>query len=347
MDDALNDNLTATLMTQLFEVTSDAIIVIDAAQCIVRFNRGAERIFGYSAKDVVGQPLAILLPARFAHMHHLHVKQFGAGPDQARNMGDRRAISGRRKDGSEFPATAGISKLTQDDQPLFAVILRDVTEQRRLEEESRVQSTQTAIVAERNKLARELHDAVTQSLFSASLMAEVLPKLWENDRQKGMEQLQDIRHLTRSALAEMRTLLLELRPNAIMNGKLSDLLTHLAQATSSRSGITVTVNADEQKPLPGEVQVAFYRIAQEALHNVSKHSKAQSASIQLSLLPNQAMLLIHDDGRGFEFTGIGTTHLGLRIMQERAEEVGAEIQIDSAPGHGTDVLVQWRERSKT
>ena len=337
----MQDDLTATLMTQLFDVTSDAIIVMDAQQFIMRFNRGAEKIFGYQSSEVVGQPLTMLLPERFARGHQVHVEQFGASAQQARDMGERRAISGRRKDGSEFAAAAGISKLEQDGQQIFAVILRDVTEQRRWEDEARILSSQNAVAAERNRLARDLHDAVTQSLFSASLMAEVLPRLWETDREKGLAQLQDIRQLTRSALVEMRTLLLELRPTAIMDGKLSELLAHLAEATSCRSGVLVTVNADEQRGLPGQVQVAFYRIAQEALHNVSKHSKAQNASVQLSLLPRTAMLLIHDDGRGFEYTGIGATHLGLRIMHERADDVGAAIQIESAPGQGTDVLVQW------
>jgi PAS domain S-box-containing protein len=344
MNNTLTETLTASLMAQLFDVTSDAIIVIDAAQHIVRFNRGAEKIFGYCANEVIGLSLDTLLPERFAHAHQTHVQQFGAGADSAREMGERRAISGRRKDGGEFPAAAGISKLEQDGQQLFAVILRDVTEQRRLEAEARAQSTQTAIAAERNRLARDLHDAVTQSLFSASLMAEVLPKLWESDREKGLAQLQDIRQLTRSALAEMRTLLLELRPTAIMEGKLSELLAQLAEATCCRSGMNVTVNADEQRHLPGDVQVAFYRIAQEALHNISKHSRAKQANVQLSLLPRNAMLLIHDNGLGFEYTGIGATHLGLRIMHERAEEVGATVQIESGLGQGTDVLVNWSER---
>jgi PAS domain S-box-containing protein len=333
-------------MAQLFDVTSDAIIVVDAAQHVVQFNRGAEQIFGYRADEVLGQPISLLLPERFAHAHHTHVQQFGAGHDQSRDMGERRAISGRRKDGSEFPAAAGISKLEQDGQQMFAVILRDVTEQRRLESEARAQSTQAAIVTERNRLARELHDAVTQSLFSASIMTEVLPQLWESDRAKGLALLQDIRQLTRSALAEMRTLLLELRPTAILEGKLSELLSHLAEATRCRSGVQVTVSADEQRRLPGDVQVAFYRIAQEALHNVSKHSKAKTASVHISLLPRQASLLVHDDGRGFEYIGDTSaqgTHLGLRIMHERAEEVGATVQIDSTPGQGTDVLVNWSE----
>ena len=340
----MKDDLTATLMAQLFDVTSDAIIVIDAEQHIVRFNRGAEKIFGYRANEVRGQALDVLLPERFARAHQTHVQQFETSSDQARDMGERRVISGRRKDGGEFPAAAGISTLEQEGQQLFAVILRDVTEQRRLESEARAQSAQTAVAAERNRLARDLHDAVTQSLFSASLMAEVLPKLWESDPEKGLAQLQDIRQLTRSALAEMRTLLLELRPTAIMDGKLSELLVHLAEAIRCRSGVSVAVSADEQRRLPGDVQVAFYRIAQEALHNVSKHSKAQTASVQLSLLPRNAMLLIHDDGRGFEYTGIGATHLGLRIMHERAEEVGATVQIESASGQGTDVLVNWSQK---
>ena len=340
----MSHDLTAKLMAQLFDVTSDAIIVVDAEQRIVQFNRGAEKIFGYRADEVLGRTLDMLLPQRFAHIHQTHVQQFGTGADSARDMGERRAISGRRKDGSEFPAAAGISKLEQGGQQLFAVILRDVTEQRRLEAEARAQSTQAAIATERTRLARDLHDAVTQSLFSASLMAEVLPKLWESDREKGLAQLQDIRQLTRSALAEMRTLLLELRPTAIIDGKLSELLAHLAEATSSRSGVSVAVNADEQRRLPGDVQVAFYRIAQEALHNVSKHSRAKCANVQLSLLSRNASLLIHDDGRGFEYTGIGATHLGLRIMHERAEEVGASVQIESAPGQGTDVLVNWSEK---
>jgi signal transduction histidine kinase len=229
---------------------------------------------------------------------------------------------------------------------MFAVILRDVTNQHQLEQEARARSAQTAVVAERNRLARDLHDAVTQSLFSASIMAEVLPKLWESDREKALVQLHDIRQLTRNALAEMRTLLLELRPTAITDSKLSELLTHLAEATHCRSGVTVTVHADEQRRLPGEVQVAFYRIAQEALHNVAKHSRAKAADVQLSLLPRQAMLLIHDNGCGFNYTGnnsIGATHLGLRIMHERAEEVGATVQIESAIGQGTDVLVNWED----
>ncbi len=328
----MSHDLTTILMAQLFDVTSDAIIVIDAEQHIVRFNRGAEKLFGYAAAEVTGHSLDVLLPEQLAHVHKLHVQQFGADSSQSREMGERQEIRGRHKDGNEFPAAAGISKLQQDGRQLFAVILRDITKQRRLEQEVRAKSAQAAVVIERNRLVHDLHDTVTQSLFSASLMAEVLPQVLANDQEKGLAQLQDIRQLTRSALAEMRMLLLELRPCAITDGKLGDLLQQLADATSYRSGIRVTVTADEQCHLPSNVQITFYRIAQEALHNISKHSRAKEASVHLSLLSRDAMLLVHDDGCGFEFHRIGATHLGLRIMQERAEEVGAALHIESAPG---------------
>ncbi len=335
--------MSAILMTQLFDVTSDAIIIVDANQTIIRFNRGAERIFGYSSTEITGKPLTVLLPMRFASLHGDHIRTFAASDDHARAMGDRRSIFGLRKNNTEFPAAAGISKLSHADGPVFAVILRDVTDQRQLENEARTLSILNAVAAERSRLARDLHDAVTQSLFSANLMAEVLPLVWKTDPQQALTQIQDIKQLTRSALAEMRALLLELRPTAIMDAHLSDLLGQLAEATHSRSGIDVTVEADERKQLPGKVHVSFYRIAQEALHNVSKHSKARSANIQLSLLPRSARMLIHDNGRGFEYNGIGATHLGLRIMHERATEVGAKLQIESVANQGTDVLVDWSE----
>jgi PAS domain S-box-containing protein len=340
----MEDDLTSTLMVQLFDVTSDAVIVIDARQTIVRFNRGAELMFGYDRAAVLGSSLSELLPQRFAHVHQSHVDQFGTAAENARTMGERRSISGRRANGSEFPATAGISKLLHGDAQYFAVILRDVTEQRKIEEEARALSTKTAIAAERSRLARDLHDAVTQSLFSASIMADVLPRIWDADPEKGKQQLHDIRLLTRSALAEMRTLLLELRPSAITDAKLADLIVQLAEAIRCRSGVNIEVTTEEQLHLPAEVQVAFYRIAQEALHNIVKHSKARNVHVQLSVLQRDAMLLIHDDGRGFDYQGIGETHLGLRIIHERAEAVNAMVSIESALGKGTDVLVTWRER---
>ncbi|MBM4431232.1 MAG: GAF domain-containing protein, partial [Chloroflexi bacterium] len=128
---------------------------------------------------------------------------------------------------------------------------------------------QLAAESERTRLARDLHDAVTQTLFSASLIAEVLPSVWDKDHSEGLKLLGELRQLSRGAMAEMRTLLLELRPAALAETDLADLLRQLAEATAGRTGLPVAVVADGCCTLPPDVHVALYRIAQEALNNVT------------------------------------------------------------------------------
>jgi signal transduction histidine kinase/ligand-binding sensor domain-containing protein len=205
------------------------------------------------------------------------------------------------------------------------------------------QAEQLAVVKERQRLARDLHDAVTQTLFSASLIAEVLPRIWERDPEQGRQRLAEVRELTRGALAEMRTLLLELRPSALVDAELGDLLRQLAEATIGRARVPVDVQVEggcaEMAP---DVKVVFYRIAQEALNNVAKHSGASQATVRLCCGPDQVTLHVADDGRGFDVDAVSPEHLGVGIMRERAEAIGAELTIDSAPGHGTEVSVLWR-----
>ena len=205
------------------------------------------------------------------------------------------------------------------------------------------QAQEMAVLEERARLARELHDAVTQTLFSASVMAELLPQLWDRDPAAGRQRLEDIRRLTRSALAEMRTLLLELRPTALMDAKLSDLLRHLVEALSGHKRLPITLTVEGDHRLPPDVQIAFYRVAQESLNNVVKHSKARAVEVRYRVGDGEADLRISDDGRGFEQSAIGPGRLGLSIMQERVEAVGAALTIQSRPGAGTQVRVVWRE----
>ncbi len=337
---------TATLIAQVVGATSDAILVIDAEQRILYANPGAERTFGYSVDELLGKPMTMLLPSRHVARHAEHVRGFGRSGETSRRMGERRDVVGLRRDGEEFPAEAGITRIDGPPAPRYGVILRDVSERMRREDELRLKSNQLAVLSERTRLARDLHDAVTQSLFSASIMAELLPQAWARDPAAGLRQLQDIRRLNRSALAEMRSLLVELRPSAITESKLSELLIQLANASSSRLGIEIEVAAEEQTRLPADVQVAFYRIAQESLHNVAKHSLASEASIQLSTRAGGGLMLVHDNGRGFDLDSVAGTSFGLRIMRERAAEIGASLDIDTEVGAGTDVMLTWEWREK-
>ncbi|MFP4344434.1 MAG: GAF domain-containing protein [Anaerolineales bacterium] len=208
----------------------------------------------------------------------------------------------------------------------------------------RANAEQMAVAAERNRLARDLHDAVTQTLFSASLIAEVLPVLWERNPEEGHRRLQELRELTRGALAEMRTLLLELRPATLVEAEMGELLRQLAEAITGRARLPVDLQVSGgDAPLPAEVKVAFYRIAQEALNNVVKHAGASQVSIAYEADGDGrgVRLAIRDDGQGFDPAAIPPDHLGVSIMNERAENVGARLNIVSETGEGTEVAVVW------
>ncbi len=230
------------------------------------------------------------------------------------------------------------------------------------------EAQQAAASQERGRLARDLHDAVTQTLFSASLIAEVLPTLWESDPVEGRQLLGELRQLTRGALAEMRALLLELRPAALVEANLGDLLRQLAESVSGRSGIAVTVSLTgcPVPELPDDVHVALYRIVQEALNNIVKHSGAKRTEVMLRCArgrrgdleaegaqgpqasdefePAEAVevqLRITDDGRGFDLAMVAPDRLGLGIIRERAQAIGATLRIESQVGSGTLVEVAW------
>jgi PAS domain S-box-containing protein len=199
-----------------------------------------------------------------------------------------------------------------------------------------------AVLEERQRLARELHDAVTQSLFAASLLGETLPSLWRVDRERGERALSDLRRLTWGALAEMRTLLLELRPSAIIEARPGDLVQQLGQATAARADLEVDVKSTGEQRLPHDVQLAVYRLAQEALNNVVKHAAARNVSVELNVTADGVDLSVVDDGRGFEPQLVTAGRFGLSIMRERAESIGASLTVDSRVGAGTRVALVWR-----
>ena len=200
-----------------------------------------------------------------------------------------------------------------------------------------------AVLEERQRLARDLHDAVNQSLFSAGLIAEVLPRLWDQDQAEARHSLEDLRKLTRGAIAEMRALLAELRPTTLIDAELGDLVRLLATAFTGRTSIPAKVIIKGQGVLPAEVQVAIYRVSQEALNNVAKHADADSVEITLNQEKTSIELNIRDDGKGFDPEQIAFGHYGLSMMRERAETVGAQLSIVSQPGKGTELTIRWME----
>lgn len=203
-------------------------------------------------------------------------------------------------------------------------------------------SEQAAVAAERNRLARDLHDAVTQTLFSSSMIADVLPKIWERNPDEGRRRLEELRQLTRGALSEMRTLLVELRPAALADTDLGDLLEHQVNAFIARTRLQVRFERSVSYNPPVEVKEAFYRIAQEAFNNIARHAEAAQVRVRLDGEPGKMDLTIQDDGVGFDAQTLEHEGLGLGIMRERARSIGARLEVVSRPGRGTRLHLNWQ-----
>lgn len=206
------------------------------------------------------------------------------------------------------------------------------------------QSQELAAIEERQRLARDLHDSVSQTIFTCSAMTESALRRWERDPQRAFELMTEAHRLTLTALSEMRILLLELRPESMANISLKQLFQQYLEPMQSRREFKLDMYIDDVEALPGDVQIAFYRIAQEALNNIEKHARATRVSIAVKEYEDRIELRIHDDGVGFRVEDIAATSLGLGIMRERAIKIGATLSIESKPSFGTQITVIWNKR---
>jgi PAS domain S-box-containing protein len=216
---------------------------------------------------------------------------------------------------------------------------RDITDRERLERDLRRQAGELASSQERAHLARELHDSVTQALFSMTLVTRTIELQMTKDPDAAREKLVSLRDLQREALAEMRALIFELRPgNLETDGLLPALRTHTA-ALQGRIGLPIVVTSELTERLPLEIEEVLYRIAQEALHNVVKHAAARQVQLSLDRRGGEVILRIRDDGKGFDQTAVPEGHLGITGMRARADKIGASYVVTSRAGEGTTVEV--------
>jgi signal transduction histidine kinase len=202
--------------------------------------------------------------------------------------------------------------------------------------------TRQAASEERQALARDLHDAVTQSIYSAALIAEALPAVYERDPQEALHNLERLRRMVRAALAEMRTLLFELRPAALETAPLAVLIERLGDSLSGQADVGVDVRVDGDLDLPSGVKIALYRVTQEAFSNIAKHARASAVTARVQTDGSAVTLSVADDGRGFDPAAVPEGHMGLHIMAERLAAVGADFAVRAAPGEGTTITAVWR-----
>jgi PAS domain S-box-containing protein len=217
--------------------------------------------------------------------------------------------------------------------------VRDIGERERLEQDLRRQAAELAAGNERANLARELHDSVTQALFSMGLTTRSLELLLDTDPEGARAKLAELRELQRDALAEMRALIFELRPSSLEQDGLVQALRNHAAAVHGRTGLEVklTCEPDTLERTALGVEETIYRIAQEALHNVVKHANASHALIQLRGDRGGIHLLVEDDGVGFDPDRVPRGHLGLSGMRQRAELARGRLEVRSVVGKGTQI----------
>ena len=209
-----------------------------------------------------------------------------------------------------------------EDRRLAETVADDVAaavENERLHE----RQTEQAAEEERQRLARDLHDAVTQTIYSAALIAEALPAVWEREPSAGLSNLVRLQRLVRAAHAEMRTLLFELRPAALEATPLEALLDRLGDALAGQIKGTVDIRTADDIPLSSATKLVFYRVTQEAFNNIAKHARATQVEVDcVADSDGVVSLRVHDDGRGFDPGEVGPDRMGLRIMRERLDERG-------------------------
>jgi signal transduction histidine kinase len=202
------------------------------------------------------------------------------------------------------------------------------------------QAQELAALQERQHLARELHDSVSQALYGISLGAHTAQEaLQSSDPEQAVASIEYVIALAEAGLAEMRALIFELRPESLETEGLVAALAKQVAVLRTRYKLMVDVALDDEPDLSIEIKHALYRIAQEALHNIVKHARASTVALRLARQEKEIILQVRDNGRGFDPTGPFPGHFGVRSIQERVTKLGGTLTIESAPGHGTCIEI--------
>ncbi|MBC8751139.1 MULTISPECIES: PAS domain-containing sensor histidine kinase [Paraburkholderia] len=333
-------------MMAIIRSSMEAIITIDEQQRIVIFNPMAEQVFGYSAMDAIGQPLARFIPERFRAAHAQHVEQFGVTGVSDRQMGRQRVLSGLRANGEEFPLEASISQIRDGDTRLYTVMLRDVTErvkaeraQQQAREELRELSANLQKIREEEKtrIARELHDDLGQQLTALKMdISSVEQALDASASALVCEQLQGMRRLIDVTVASVRRIAADLRPVMLDDLGLIPAIEWLSNDFTNRYGIDVKrdIETGDARFSPAGA-TALFRIVQEALTNVARHADATLVTLSLHAGNQTFVLRIADNGQGaHRMAEPAGKSFGLLGIRERAHMLGGAVDIHTTRGEG-------------
>jgi len=338
-------------LSAIVESAMDAIITVDGEQKIVLFNRAAEQVFRCRKEEALGGGLERFLPVRYRAAHRGHIEHFGHTGVTSRRMGDVTALTAIRADGSEeFPIEASISQTEVDGSHYYTVILRDITSRmqaerqlRRQKDELRELSAQVFEAREEEKtlIARELHDELGQLLtamkMDLSWLRERLPAL-DPALEAKARQMNEVLDQT---VGSVRRIAADLRPLMLDDLGLADAAGWLVEDFARRSGIECRIDlppAERLEALERDTSIAVYRVLQEALTNIARHSGAKHAWAVIEAGDGALRLEIEDDGHGISAEDLAKSRsLGLKGMRERVLYLGGALEVSRAPRGGTRV----------
>ncbi|HVO88479.1 MAG TPA: PAS domain-containing sensor histidine kinase, partial [Casimicrobiaceae bacterium] len=339
-------------MRGILESAMDAIITVDDQQRVVVFNTAAEKMFGWSREEAIGQPLGSFIPARFQKAHVGHVQKFGITNVSSRRMATARVVTGMRRDGHEFPIDASISQLRQQGRLFYTVILRDVSELVRAEAAVRASKDElqelasaasSALEREKSRIARELHDELAQSLTTLKMDISLIRVTQPDPDDELLERLAKMEQQIDVTIKSMRRIAADLRPLTLDDLGLVPAVEALVNNFAQHSGIECELAVSQPEYELSDAQAtAVFRTVQEALTNIVKHSKARRVEVVIEQNEGDLMVTITDDGVGFA-TEAPRRHnaYGLLGLRERAYLLGGDASIESAPGRGTSIGVRF------
>jgi PAS domain S-box-containing protein len=321
----------------MIERAPDSIVYVDRDGSIELVNQRTEEIFGYDRGELVGQPLELLIPERFRNQHRQHLIGFFKEP-RVRPMGSGLELCGRRKDGSEFPFEVSLSFMELEKGIMGCATIRDITLRKGAQE--KLQKTQEELLdlnrhliqaqeEERRRISLELHDQLGQELALLSIRIEQLKqKAPESQAQLG-EQLQELGEKSKEIASRVQTLSHQLHPSQLVHLGLVAASRSLCHEVSESTEIQIDFShLDVSRSIPQEVSTCLYRVLQESLTNVVKHSGAKTAQVELAGSPSEIQLQILDSGVGFDPESTGSRGgLGLISMRERLSLLGGELSI--------------------
>jgi PAS domain S-box-containing protein len=332
---------------ELLESAPDAMVVTDKAGKIIFANSQTEKIFGYERDELLGHEVEMLMPLRFRHHHLEHRNEFASEP-RFRAMGEGLELYGLHKDGREFPVEISLSPLETEQGLVFTSAVRDITQRKAAQDAARQLSARLLQMQdeERRRLARELHDSAGQMIAALIMNLDQL-KRTQGEHSERARLLSDTEALLQTLNKELRTMSHLLHPPLLDEVGLSSALQWYVDGFSKRSGITTTLEltADFGRANP-ELEIAIFRVVQECLTNVHRHSGSSKAIVRLKRSQDALLLEIQDEGNGIApekqslLLGSGPVGVGLRGMRERVTQFRGTLDVQSDHS-GTTVRVMF------